>query len=47
MYRGRKLQIFSGTANLKLTEEVAEHVGVPLGQAEVKRFSDGEINIYI
>jgi ribose-phosphate pyrophosphokinase len=47
VYRGRKLQIFSGTANLGLTEEIAEHVGVPLGQAEVKRFSDGEINIYI
>lgn len=47
MYRGRKLQIFSGTANLRLTEEVVEHVGVPLGKAEVKRFSDGEININI
>lgn len=47
MYRGRKLQIFSGTANLKLTEEVVDHVGIPLGQAEVKRFSDGEVNIYI
>ncbi|MBS4031879.1 MAG: ribose-phosphate pyrophosphokinase [Clostridiales bacterium] len=47
MYRGRKLQIFSGTANLGLTEEIAQHVGVPLGLAEVKRFSDGEINIYI
>lgn len=47
MYRGRKLQIFSGTANMQLTEEIVEHVGVPLGQAEVKRFSDGEINIYI
>ena len=47
MYRGRKLQIFSGTANLGLTEEIAQHIGVPLGLAEVKRFSDGEINIYI
>ncbi|MBS3901606.1 MAG: ribose-phosphate pyrophosphokinase [Dethiobacter sp.] len=47
MYRGRKLQIFSGTANMQLTEEIAEHVGVPLGQVEVKRFSDGEISIYI
>jgi ribose-phosphate pyrophosphokinase len=47
VYRGRKLQIFSGTANLGLTEEIAQHVGVPLGLAEVKRFSDGEINIYI
>ncbi|MCR3921292.1 MAG: ribose-phosphate pyrophosphokinase [Firmicutes bacterium] len=47
MYRGRKLQIFSGTANLQLTEEIAQHIGVALGQAEVKRFSDGELSIYI
>ncbi len=47
MYRGRKLKIFSGTANLRLTQEIVEHLGVPLGVAEVKRFSDGEIAIYI
>ncbi len=47
MYRGRKMQIFSGTANQGLTEEIAQHIGVPLGMAEVKRFSDGEINIFI
>lgn len=47
MYRGRKLKIFSGTANPQLTEQIVQHVGVPLGIAEVKRFSDGEINIYI
>jgi len=47
VYRGRKLKIFSGTANLRLTEEIVYHVGVPLGVAEVKRFSDGEIKIYI
>ncbi|MCL5981854.1 MAG: ribose-phosphate pyrophosphokinase [Firmicutes bacterium] len=39
--------MFSGTANLRLTEEIVYHVGVPLGVAEVKRFSDGEIKIYI
>jgi ribose-phosphate pyrophosphokinase len=47
VYRGRKLKIFSGTANLRLTEEIVEHVGVPLGIVELKRFSDGEIAIYI
>jgi ribose-phosphate pyrophosphokinase len=47
VYRGRKLKIFSGTANLGLSEEIVEHVGVPLGITEVKRFSDGEIAIYI
>jgi len=47
LYRGRKLKIFSGTANLRLTQEIVEHVGVPLGVTELKRFSDGEIAIYI
>lgn len=47
MYRERKFHIFSGTANQQLTEEIAEHIGVSLGQAEVRRFSDGEISIYI
>ncbi|MBT9172245.1 MAG: Ribose-phosphate pyrophosphokinase [Syntrophomonadaceae bacterium] len=47
MFRGRKLKIFSGTANPLLTEQIVQHVGVPMGIAEVKRFSDGEINIYI
>lgn len=47
MYRGKKLKIFSGTANLRLSQEIVDHIGVPLGQAEVKRFSDGEVTIYI
>jgi ribose-phosphate pyrophosphokinase len=47
VFRGRKLKIFSGTANPRLTEQIVQHVGVPMGIAEVKRFSDGEINIYI
>ena len=47
MYRGKKIHIFSGTANLQLTQEIAQHIDLPLGQAEVKRFSDGEISIYI
>jgi ribose-phosphate pyrophosphokinase len=47
VYRGKKIHIFSGTANLQLTQEIAQHIDLPLGQAEVKRFSDGEISIYI
>ncbi|NLP37980.1 MAG: ribose-phosphate pyrophosphokinase [Firmicutes bacterium] len=47
MYRAKKLQIFSGTANLALTTEIAEHIGISLGKAEIKRFSDGEVSIYI
>ncbi|NLN06336.1 MAG: ribose-phosphate pyrophosphokinase [Firmicutes bacterium] len=47
MYRGKKLQIFTGTANEKLAAAIAGHIGITLGKAEVKRFSDGEISIYI
>jgi len=47
VYRAKKLQIFSGTANLALTTEIAEHIGISLGKAEIKRFSDGEVSIYI
>lgn len=47
MYRGHKLKIFSGTANLRLSEEIVDHVGINLGTTEVKRFSDGEIAINI
>jgi ribose-phosphate pyrophosphokinase len=47
VYRGKKLQIFTGTANEKLAAAIAGHIGITLGKAEVKRFSDGEISIYI
>lgn len=35
--------LFSGTANRDLAESISRHVGVPLGDAEITRFSDGEI----
>ncbi|RMF66137.1 MAG: ribose-phosphate pyrophosphokinase [Calditrichaeota bacterium] len=35
--------IFSGTANRDLAEKIAEYVGVPVGEAEITQFSDGEI----
>ncbi len=42
-----KLKIFSGSANRQLSEEIADCIGVPLGQSEVIRFSDGEITVNI
>lgn len=36
-------KIFSGTASLYLAEKIAKEFGVPLGQINVARFSDGEI----
>lgn len=41
------LAIFSGTAHPQLAKTVAEHLRIPLGQADVSRFSDGEIAVEI
>jgi ribose-phosphate pyrophosphokinase len=41
------LKIFSGNANPALAKAVAKHLRVPLGQAHVGRFPDGEIEIKI
>ncbi len=43
----RKLKIFSGNANLSLAEEIAEYLGVSVGESKVSRFSDGEIQVKI
>ncbi len=47
MHGQQKLKIFSGTANRSLSQEVAEHAKQPLGIAEIERFNDGEISVYI
>ncbi len=39
------MALFTGNANRGLAHEIARHLGVPLGSAEVGKFSDGEINI--
>lgn len=39
--------IFAGNGNIPLAKEIAEYVGKPLGDAVVKKFSDGEIAIDI
>lgn len=38
----KKMCVFSGNANPALAQEIAEGLEVPLGQARVSRFSDGE-----
>ncbi|ADG81025.1 ribose-phosphate pyrophosphokinase [Thermincola ferriacetica] len=43
----RKLKIFSGNANHSLAEEIAEYLGVSIGESKVSRFSDGEIQVKI
>lgn len=47
MSKGEDMKIFTGTANERLAKEIATHIGIQLGKAEVFRFSDGEINVHI
>ncbi len=42
-----KLKLFTGNANRPLAQKIAKYVGVPLSQADVTRFSDGEIFVQI
>lgn len=41
------IKIFSGNSNPGLAEKICSYVGVPLGRAQVKTFSDGEIAVEI
>ncbi len=42
-----KLKIFCGTANVALADEVCAFLGMPRGQANVTRFSDGEVYVQV
>jgi ribose-phosphate pyrophosphokinase len=39
------LKIFTGNANRPLAEKICDYLGIPLGQAVVGRFSDGETSV--
>ncbi len=41
------IKVFSGNANLALTEEICSHIGCNPGEATAARFSDGEFNFQI
>lgn len=42
-----RLRIFSGTANLPLSQEIACYLGIELGKIKIKRFADGEIYVQL
>ena len=44
---GSEIKIFTGNAHKELAADIAKELGVPLGDAEVGRFSDGEISVNI
>jgi ribose-phosphate pyrophosphokinase len=43
----RGYKIFSGTANEEFSRSVAKYLSIPLSEATVKRFSDGEVGVQI
>jgi ribose-phosphate pyrophosphokinase len=43
----KKMKVFTGNAHPAMAQEICDYLGVPLGAAEVKQFSDGEISVEI
>lgn len=43
----RELKIFCGNSNRALAHEIADYLGISVGEAKVKNFQDGEISIGI
>ncbi|MGH8225189.1 MAG: ribose-phosphate pyrophosphokinase [Gammaproteobacteria bacterium] len=41
------MMVFAGNANPRLAAEIAAHLGLPIGKANVGRFSDGEVMVEI
>lgn len=46
-YRGKNIKVFTGNANPNLAENICKFLKIPMGEAEVGRFSDGEIKVTI
>ncbi|MFV9511733.1 ribose-phosphate diphosphokinase [Tepidibacillus sp. LV47] len=44
-YEDKTLKVFTGNANPVLAQEIVNHIGIPMGDAEILRFSDGEIRV--
>lgn len=42
-----EMKVFTGNSNRALSEEICQHLKIPLGQATVSTFSDGEIRVQI
>ena len=43
----KAIKLFTGNAHRELAQEVAAYLGVPVGDATVTKFSDGEIMVHI
>lgn len=43
----RGYKVFSGTANVEFSKKISKYLSLPLSEASVKKFSDGEISVQI
>jgi len=41
----KRMMVFSGTSNPELSEDVARHLGVELGNVKIRKFANGEIYV--
>lgn len=41
------LMVFTGNANPVLAEHIARHIGIPVGKADIGKFSDGEVAVEV
>ena len=39
------MKIFTGNSNIKFAERVAKYLGIPLGEVDLRKFSDGELYV--
>ncbi len=46
-YSSGALKIFHGSANVALAEEIANHLGLKVGDCDVTRFQNGEIQVIV
>ena len=44
---GRNIKVFTGNSHTKLAKDIADILGVPVGDSKVSTFSDGEISVDI
>ena len=47
VFHGSKVKIFALSSSPKLTDEIADYIGIPVSKCEVMRFADGELNFDI
>src|SRR5438128_9095968 len=45
--RDEKFKVFCGTANPALAHEICDKLEIPIGQAHLTRFSDGEVYVQL